>query len=86
MLPLQCEDGHVSVSSVDYLWWNSWRPEWAQAYCVTLVSDTTAEVMLTELNATDTGGATGSDEFYVRTSRTSTQCTASPGGAAASWS
>lgn len=56
----------ISTTSADFAWWRDWRPEWAQAYCVTLMSDTTVERVLTSLRATKIDVAHGFDAFHAR--------------------
>ena len=56
----------MTATSSDYSWWTHWRPDWAQAHCVTLVSNSTAEGVLAALGATPSGTAGGVDEFYDR--------------------
>lgn len=50
----------------DYSWFTSWRPEWAEAYCVTLVSDVTVDELTSSLGATPQDPAPGFDAFYRR--------------------
>ncbi|OKH83514.1 hypothetical protein EB73_05700 [Mycobacterium sp. SWH-M3] len=29
----------MTATADDYAWWSSWRPEWADSYCITVLSD-----------------------------------------------
>lgn len=41
----------MPVTIADYLWWSPWRPEWAEAHCVTLASDITPDRFIRSLGA-----------------------------------
>jgi hypothetical protein len=54
------------VAVADYSWWRQWRPAWAEAHCVTLVSDITAEGVVSSLSANSVGHVRGIDALYER--------------------
>lgn len=56
----------VSATVADYAWWSEWRPDWAEAYCVTLVGDMTAEDVVTSLGADSAGSVQGFDALSER--------------------
>lgn len=56
----------LSVTVADYSWWRPWRTEWADAHCVTLVSDITAEGVVTSLRANTVAQVRGIDALYER--------------------
>lgn len=59
--------GHtLSVTAADYAWWAQWRPDWAEAHCVTLVSDATAEEVVTSLSGDPVTRVRGIDALYER--------------------
>nr|WP_237025320.1 DUF6461 domain-containing protein [Mycolicibacterium sp. CBMA 213] len=51
----------------DYSWWRTWRPGWAQAHCVTLVSDITAKGIISSLHANTVDSVRGIDVLHDRT-------------------
>ena len=56
----------VAATVADYSWWGPWRPAWAEAHCVTLISGITAEGVVAALSATALGQVQGIDAFYDR--------------------
>jgi hypothetical protein len=56
----------LSVTAEDYSWWRQWRPAWAEAHCVTLVSDATVEDVIDSLHAHEVTRAQGIDALYER--------------------
>lgn len=52
------------VTGADYSWWREWRPAWAEAHCVTLVSDAAALDVITALRADPVAHTYGIDELY----------------------
>lgn len=54
------------MEAADYLWWKSWRPAWAEAHCVTLVSDITPEGVAAALSASPVAHVRGFDALYER--------------------
>jgi hypothetical protein len=56
----------MAVTVTDYRWFRDWRPDWAQAYCLTVISDDTVDDALARLGATDVAVAHGFDEFFQR--------------------
>lgn len=55
------------MTVADFSWWRSWRPEWTEGYCVTLISDATATALLESLGARPAGTAQGADGLDRRT-------------------
>jgi hypothetical protein len=56
----------LSVTAEDYSWWGQWRPSWAEAHCVTLVSDATVEDVVDSLRAHAVARVQGIDALYER--------------------
>ncbi|AMW18299.1 hypothetical protein BKG69_23000 [Mycobacteroides chelonae] len=56
----------MAATLADYAWWSQWRPDWAEAYCVTLISGITAEAVITSLEAIPTARLRGIDALYDR--------------------
>ena len=57
----------MPATIADYAWWQSFRPEWADAYCVTLVGDATPDQVIDGLGARTVGRASGIDALLART-------------------
>lgn len=55
----------MPVTAVDYSWWGQWRPAWAEAHCVTLVSDITADGLVESLNGSPVTRVHGFDALYA---------------------
>lgn len=51
----------MAATAADYSWWRTWRPEWAEAHCVTLISDIAAEDVIRSLGATIRASVRGID-------------------------
>ena len=49
------------MTVADFSWWRSWRPEWAEGYCVTLVGDMSPDALLAALGARAGGTVRGAD-------------------------
>lgn len=56
----------MAATVADYSWWSQWRPDWAEAYCVTLVSGMTAEAVVASLPTMPTARLRGVDALYQR--------------------
>ena len=54
----------MSVTVDDYSWWRTWRPAWAEAHCVTLVGDISAEGVVDALHADPVTRVRGVDALY----------------------
>jgi Family of unknown function (DUF6461) len=57
-------DETVSVTIADYSWWRPWRPAWADAHCVTLVSDITPDSFVGSLGSSPLANVHGIDALY----------------------
>ncbi|MCV7287387.1 hypothetical protein H7J87_18860 [Mycolicibacterium wolinskyi] len=55
----------MSATVDDYSWWSSWRPAWAEAHCVTLVSDITPDHLVGALAADRLTEVPGIDALYA---------------------
>ncbi|MDF2823687.1 MAG: hypothetical protein K0R68_1095 [Mycobacterium sp.] len=55
----------MSVTAADYSWWGQWRPAWAEAHCVTLVSDITADGVVAALGGRPVTRVRGFDALYA---------------------
>ena len=58
------ENREPSVTIDDYLWWQPWRPEWAEAHCVTLISNITPDSLVSALAAEPSMELHGIDALY----------------------
>ena len=54
----------LSATADDYSWWGHWRPAWAEAHCVTLVSDLAADGVLAAFHATPVSQVDGFDALH----------------------
>lgn len=55
------------MTIADYSWWRTWRPEWADGHCVSLVSDISADSLIASLGADAVAQVSGIDALNQRT-------------------
>lgn len=53
------------MTSTDYAWWSAWRPEWAEAHCVTLASDITPGDFVRSLGSAPVAEVHGVDALFA---------------------
>lgn len=56
----------MSATVADYLWWQSFRPDWADAHCVTLISDTESARVIDVLGGHTVAQVSGIDALMTR--------------------
>lgn len=56
----------MSATLADYQWWQSFRPDWSDAHCVTLISDTTSPQVIDALGGRTVAHAPGVDALMTR--------------------
>lgn len=56
--------GSARATVADYSWWRGWRPEWADAHCVTLVGDLSVDGVVNALRADLIGRVHGIDALH----------------------
>lgn len=54
----------MTATADDYSWWKTWRPDWAEAHCLTLVGDITAAEVVNRLGADVLDSVQGIDALY----------------------
>lgn len=59
----------MPATVTDYSWWQQFRPEWADAHCVTLISDATPDQVIGALGGHAVAQAPGIDALMERTFR-----------------
>jgi hypothetical protein len=57
----------MTATIADYSWWAQWRPDWAEAYCVTVLTDISADHVIAALNAEPTDRVRGADALIEYT-------------------
>ncbi|MGW0161462.1 DUF6461 domain-containing protein [Mycobacterium sp. NPDC003323] len=56
----------MPATIADYQWWNSFRPQWADGHCVTLVADATPAQVIAALGADTVARVHGIDDLMTR--------------------
>jgi len=53
------------VTVDDYSWWRTWRPQWAEAHCVTLVGEIGVDDLVSAWHGETVAVAHGFDDFFA---------------------